>query len=346
MKGIAIFMASVITAGSVGFLAYESEGFKNWNTDTWFGKKSIEQTQTEPDKTSEIKDNSLVVTPDANMSVRKLERSVYTANCISEDTYGAYTLSVIVEPFIASVKTATWSVAWQDPESTWASDKAVSDYVTLSVVQGVSTTISCNEQFAEQIIVTAISDGNTDLSATCTVDFRKRAENFKIYENAGGMGYVIPEVYTVDYGNAYSFLGSHSYGIGTVSPNPVLEGKGIKISLSDEFIAALLSFTGVLLVSYSPPTEAFYNPTTKLYDITCNSAFINSLVKVKFNDTLTPIEICSDPGFWECVQSVEKHIVLTYSYSYNGQVEGSCVRYLKLNVPATGISMNETSIVF
>lgn len=341
MKGMAIFMASVVTAGAVGFLAYESEGFKNWNTDTWFGKEPTEQTQTE---TSGIEDD-VYITPDAKMSVRKLERSVYAANGISENTYGAYTLSVIVEPSTASNKTATWSLAWNNPDSSWAIGKEVTDYVTLNIVQGVSTTISCNEPFAEQIVVTAVSDGNSALSATCTVDFRKRAENFKIYENAGGMGYVIPEVYTVDYGNAYSFIGEYSYGIGTVEASKIHETAAIKISLSDELIAALVGVNDGL-VSDPPVTQAFYNTTTKMYDITCNAAFINSLVKEEVDGTLTPVDICSDPNFWECVQSVEKHITLTYSYKYDGQYEGGCVRYLKLNVPSTDMSLSDSSITF
>lgn len=75
----------------------------------------------------------------------------------------------------ATDKTVTWSVAWKDAESEWASGKSIEDYITLDAEDETNTvTVSCLQAFGEQAIITCTADGASDLEATATVDFRKR----------------------------------------------------------------------------------------------------------------------------------------------------------------------------
>ena len=69
----------------------------------------------------------------------------------------------------------SWSVAFNDPASEWATGKTVTDYVTVTPGETTLTaTVQCLQPFGEQIIVTVSADEFDDVSATCTVDFQRR----------------------------------------------------------------------------------------------------------------------------------------------------------------------------
>jgi hypothetical protein len=117
-----------------------------------------------------------------NLMSAKIPISEYAANDISSLAESAYTLTATVLPADATDKTVDWTVAFADPASEWATGKTVTDYVTVTPTSdgALTATVTCLEDFGEQIIVTVTSRNNPEAKATCTVDYRKRVESFYI----------------------------------------------------------------------------------------------------------------------------------------------------------------------
>lgn len=92
----------------------------------------------------------------------------------------AQLLTATITPANATNKAVTWSVAWKNSSSTWASGKNVTDYVTVTPTStGANTaTVGCLQAFGEQVIVTVTSQDNASVKATCTVDYAKRITSF------------------------------------------------------------------------------------------------------------------------------------------------------------------------
>ncbi len=69
----------------------------------------------------------------------------------------------------------SWTVAFVNPTSTWATGKTVTDYVivTESPTDQFVATVTCLQAFGEQVVVTVSSD-YTNASASCKVDYLKR----------------------------------------------------------------------------------------------------------------------------------------------------------------------------
>lgn len=90
------------------------------------------------------------------------------------------TLQATVKPDTADDKALDWTVTFVNPASTWATGKAVSDYVSVTPTSnGADTaTVTCNEAFGEQIKITVTSRSNPNAKAECVVDFAKRVEGF------------------------------------------------------------------------------------------------------------------------------------------------------------------------
>lgn len=86
------------------------------------------------------------------------------------------TLTATVEPANATNKSVSWSLAWTNASSEWATGKTVTDYVQLTPSGGDNTTatVSYSAPFGEQVTVTATSQDNPEAKASCTFDFALR----------------------------------------------------------------------------------------------------------------------------------------------------------------------------
>lgn len=129
-----------------------------------------------------------LVTDNAEMSVTPNEQhGMYLATAvIPREQYDAYGVSTIAEsaqtitatiiPANAVNKELDWSIAWKDAGSTWAKGKSISDYLTLTPTSdgALTATVSCKKAFGEQAIVTCQVRTDDTLTATCTVDYKKR----------------------------------------------------------------------------------------------------------------------------------------------------------------------------
>lgn len=100
-------------------------------------------------------------------------RLVFSGNSLSSGVSGdSLTFSVTIEPIYATDKSISWNLYFAKNNG-WASGKNVLDYVTLST-DGFNATIRCIKPFGEQIILVARPNSNLSISASCTMDFRKK----------------------------------------------------------------------------------------------------------------------------------------------------------------------------
>lgn len=88
----------------------------------------------------------------------------------------AQLLTATINPGYATNKNVTWSVSWKNPSGTWATGKAVTDYVTVTPTSTGSNTatVECLQAFSEQVVVTVASESDPEITATTTVDYAKR----------------------------------------------------------------------------------------------------------------------------------------------------------------------------
>ena len=102
-----------------------------------------------------------------------LKTVAVSADEVSAQAESAYTLTATITPSDAANHGVDWTLAWSDPSSTWASGKTVTDYVTVTTSGSSSkiATVSCLQPFGTQVIITATSQDNPTVKATCTADY-------------------------------------------------------------------------------------------------------------------------------------------------------------------------------
>lgn len=117
---------------------------------------------------------------------------------ISPQAETAYTLTATVSPNNEATNTAVkWSIAWKNASSTWATEKAVTNYVTLEwndadYVTSKTVTVSCLKAFAEPIEVKAVTAENPAYSATVSVDYALRLGSNPYLKTSGGKKALTP----------------------------------------------------------------------------------------------------------------------------------------------------------
>lgn len=130
-----------------------------------------------------------------------LPRSAYAANGISETADTAIKLTATIKPETAVNQEVDWSIAWKNSSSAFASDKTVTNYITVTPETdgSLSANLICYQPFGEKIIVTCTSRENPDAKATCTLDYSQKIESVSlkfggITANLGGTTQIKYEV--------------------------------------------------------------------------------------------------------------------------------------------------------
>lgn len=182
-KILSLFLALIIVAGVITGVVFWQKG------NIVFNPVEQEQPNDEEQQDDET-DGGTVVNEGESVNVKVLSAKIATADYaeygVSPLAETAYTLTATVLPSDdASNTKVSWSLKWANPESEWATDKAVTDYVTVTPsgddVQASKQAVVANLQpFGEQIIVTATSEDDPTKFATCTVDYAQKLTDFSV----------------------------------------------------------------------------------------------------------------------------------------------------------------------
>lgn len=207
IAAIAVFLVVALLVGAFGYI---TSGFKNWEAETWFEKKT--ETETETNNLFAMDDNGNEMYSGKIYSM-PVSMSFMAIAPIAGDA-GGITLQATVKPDNADDKSVDWLVEWVNPLSTWVNGKAVTDYVTVTPSSDGSATanVSCFQAFGEQVRVTVVSRQNENAKADCMVDYAQRITGIEIdvyvpvSASSGITAYTIPVA-----GDAYVFDGVPPY---------------------------------------------------------------------------------------------------------------------------------------
>lgn len=109
--------------------------------------------------------------------------SEYAEYDVMSTAESAYTLEATITPSDAGNHLLDWTITWSNSTSSWANGKSVTDYVTVVPTSaGAKTaTVSCLQPFGTQVIITAISQDNPSVKATCMVDYAQKVTSAKLH---------------------------------------------------------------------------------------------------------------------------------------------------------------------
>lgn len=238
LKGTLAFVLTICIAGAIVL----GVGFGVYGTDTskWFRKAEEAQEQEQAPETEEEQNPLVVETFYENgiaLASADADIATYSTNQRS--------LTAKITPENTDIYGVTWSVAWKDAESEWATGKAVTDYVAIGYndsphAESLKATLTCKQAFGEQVIVTVTSNLMDSVTASATVDYMRRIDNYSIkFECEAGDEYNFTLDDSVDedpQGNGLFVFGSSTgrapsycfnvhvdYSLGTIQANdPVL----------------------------------------------------------------------------------------------------------------------------
>ena len=144
---------------------------------------SVQEEMKDSSGTFEVED----ITPTPGMRLNVVKALAYNADGTMAVAEDSYELTATVYPEDAADKTVTYTIAWSNPNSSWAKNKAVTDYVTIAQASAGSlkATVTCKKAFGEPIIVTVTSNNNPNAKATATLHYKQKIASYMI-SNTGG----------------------------------------------------------------------------------------------------------------------------------------------------------------
>ena len=167
----AVLFAVLLIAALV--LSVLTKGFTDWQ----FGK--------ELPTVNDLNSNVVVTPQEGNGGIRLMAEFQPGVTQDDGTDYEGETLTITatVSPDNSADNTGLdWSMAFKNPASEWATGKTLSDYMTLTpsgedAAGSKTVSVKCLKPFGEQIVITATSQDNPAVTASCTADFAQRIES-------------------------------------------------------------------------------------------------------------------------------------------------------------------------
>lgn len=366
VTAIAILLIGVILA------AILTNGFKDGNPYCWFGhdydengicikcgaEKPAEQPDEEdPDKQpEEDKDelSNLAITPALSKGVR-----LYAARpTVLENNVITQTLTAFIEPEDADNQSVTWSIAWQNPASEYATGKTVTDYVTVTPESdgSLTATVSCLQDFGEKVVVTVTAEDNAEIKATAVCDYLQRVESLEFTASEvefPGSGYTYEVVYSdytipVDIDLTISNKMTLTTGfVNAIKTRHTAMNTGYKIG-TDWFFSSGNSAT--LTIDYDQKKIGFYSYTKDF------ASCFGSPDDEYSSSEIAEIKAGVNNAFRYCVNSyvgAQATFDVSYSMTYegnkydSGSVTVECnFNYESLKVDVTNVTLSSSNIIF
>jgi len=85
-----------------------------------------------------------------------------------------YKIKAVILPIETTDRSVEWTLAFQNPNSLWATGKNVNTYIKLNKLNATEATVTLLLPFAERIELKATSNSNTDLTTTCVMDYSQK----------------------------------------------------------------------------------------------------------------------------------------------------------------------------
>ena len=109
----------------------------------------------------------------------------YETHNIASGVDSAQILKATVKPDNDATNSAvTWSIAWKNPSSEWATGKQISQYLTLqfgeSVTESKTCTVTCLQAFGEQAVITVTSKEYPTIQKTVPVDYVQKVTDYTL----------------------------------------------------------------------------------------------------------------------------------------------------------------------
>ena len=218
---------------------------------------------------SESLDSNIVITPqesDGTMTLSVMRAPEHTV----DNGSATLTITATVFPDNSADNTGLdWRMAFKTPTSAWATGKTLSDYMTLTpsgddVAGSKTVSVKCLKPFGEQIVITATSQDNPEVTASCTADFAQRVESatlkfgdlnvnlggdtnvkWELNPNGTGVGGVTnvtmekSDVYTLTEDFAYTVTAESSF---TEENQFTLNGEGVTVTAPGDITESGLTF--------------------------------------------------------------------------------------------------------
>lgn len=154
-------------------LSVLTKGFTDWR----FGK--------ELPTVNDLNSNVVVTQQESDGGIRLMVNFEPGITQDDEPDYESETLTITatVSPDNSADNTGLdWSMAFKNPASEWATGKTLSDYMTLTpsgedAAGSKTVSVKCLKPFGEQVVITATSQDNPEVTASCTADFAQRVES-------------------------------------------------------------------------------------------------------------------------------------------------------------------------
>ena len=241
----AVLFAVLLIAALV--LSVLTKGFTDWR----FGK--------ELPTVNDLTGNVVVTPQEGNGGIRLMAEFLpeITGSDMNTD-YESETLTITatVSPDNSADNTGLdWSMAFKDPSSAWATGKTLTDYMTLTpsgtdAAGSKKVSVKCLKPFGEQVVITATSQDNPEVTASCTADFAQRIEsatlkfgdlnvnlggdtNVKWELNPNGTGVGGATSVTTEKSDVYTLAEDFTYTVTLTSNNGFFQLDGKTITFTD-----------------------------------------------------------------------------------------------------------------
>lgn len=165
ITGVAFVLVFVLLAGVI----MQVFGKGKVKPSEWGKKSETEQTQSAAD--------NIVISPIESRGIELCSAAVPAAEYSNygidpQAVENVFELSVTYTPANTTFQNTNYTIAFKNPNSTWATGKVVTDYADLQHESGSKNAVlTVKKLFQEQIIVKAISERDNSKFATFTVDY-------------------------------------------------------------------------------------------------------------------------------------------------------------------------------
>lgn len=171
----AAVILAVLFIGAVVFLGVVTEGFKNWDTSTWF--KKDEEAPLPPVEGSGVTDIDGNELDGATVHALPERMVFYSPSALSSTAQDGISLIAIITPDDADNQLVDWAVVWVETQS-----GTVTDYVTVTPDSDGSLTakVKCLQPFDKKIKVVVTSRDNPEAKIECVLDYAQRLTDISL----------------------------------------------------------------------------------------------------------------------------------------------------------------------